>query len=116
MGVGYRAAVGAASPPDKRLSDLLRTLTNDECEWTRANFKETMPELPSPLSISFLERFMDQYILAPYRRLGCTIPEGLSAVRVLRGRPYVNVTLFYSLVVQLYGNPAFLTEQMGGDP
>ena len=93
----------------------LRTLTNDECEWTRANFKETMPELPSPLSISFLERFMDEYILAPYRRLGCTIPEGLSAVRVLRGRPYVNVTLFYSFVVQLYGNPAFLTEQMGGD-
>ncbi len=36
-------------------------------------------------------------------------------MRVLRGRPYLNVTLFYSLVVQLYGNPAFLTEQMGGD-
>ena len=93
-----------------------QTLTNDECEWTRANFKETMPELPSPLGLSFLERFMDAYIIAPYRRLGCTIPEGLSSVRVLHGRPYLNVTLFYYLVVQLYGNPAFLTEQMGGDP
>ncbi len=92
-----------------------QTLTNDECEWTRANFKETMPELPSPLGLSFLERFMDAYIIAPYRRLGCTIPEGLSSVRVLHGRPYLNVTLFYSLVVQLYGNPAFLTEQMGGE-
>ena len=30
------------------------TLTNDECEWTRANLKETMPELPSPLGPSFL--------------------------------------------------------------
>ena len=40
------------------------TLTNDECEWTRANFKETMPELPSPLGLSFLERFMDSYIIA----------------------------------------------------
>lgn len=46
------------------------TLTNDECEWTRANFKETMPELPSPLGLSFLERFMDAYMLTPYRRLG----------------------------------------------
>lgn len=91
------------------------TLTNDECEWTRANFKETMPELPSPLGLSFLERFMDAYIITPYRRLGCTVPEGLSSVRVLHGRPYLNVTLFYSLVVQLHGNPAFVTEQMGGD-
>lgn len=90
-------------------------LTNDECEWTRANFKETMPELPSPLGLSFLERFMDLYIVAPYRRLGCTVPAGLSSVRVLHGRPYLNVTLFYTLVMQLHGNPAFLTEQMGGE-
>lgn len=92
------------------------TLTNDECEWTRANFKETMPELPSPLGLSFLERFMDTYMIGPYRRLGCTVPEALSSVRVMHGRPYLNITLFYSLIVQLYGNPAFLTEQMGGEP
>ncbi|MCC6966293.1 MAG: hypothetical protein IT391_08410 [Nitrospira sp.] len=91
-------------------------LTNDECEWTRANLKETMPELPSPLGLSFLERFMDAYIVAPYRRLGCTIPDGLSSVRVMHGRPYLNVTLFYALVTQLHGNPSFLTEQMGGEP
>ncbi|MBS0171836.1 MAG: hypothetical protein JSR62_15930 [Nitrospira sp.] len=94
----------------------LKTLTNDECEWTRANLKETLPELPSPLGLSFLERFMEAYIIGPYRRLGCTVPEGLTAVRVLHGRPYLNVTLFYTLVSQLHGNPAFLTEQMGGEP
>jgi phosphohistidine swiveling domain-containing protein len=92
------------------------SLTNDECEWTRANFKETLPELPSPLGLSFLERFMEAYIVTPYRRLGCTVPEGLSSVRVLHGRPYLNVTLFYTLVMQLHGNPAFLMEQMGGEP
>ncbi len=91
-------------------------LTNDECEWTRANLKETMPELPSPLGLSFLERFMDAYIIGPYRRLGCTVPDGLSSVRVLHGRPYLNVTLLYTLVAQLRGNPSFLTEQMGGEP
>ena len=90
-------------------------LTNDECEWTRANLKETMPELPSPLGLSFLAQFMDAYIVAHYRRLGCRIPATLSPVRVMRGRPYLNLTLFYMLVMQLHGDSAFVTEQMGGE-
>ena len=91
-----------------------RRLTNDDCEWSRANFKETLPELPSPLGLSFLEQFMDRYIVVPYRRMGCQIPEGISSVRILKGRPYINMTLFYSLVAQLKGDPSLLTEQMGG--
>ncbi|MBH0208408.1 MAG: hypothetical protein HP495_07815, partial [Nitrospira sp.] len=91
-------------------------LTNDDCEWSRTNFKETLPELPSPLSLSFLEQFMDRYILEHYRRLGCRIPEGLTSVRLLQGRPYLNVTLFHLLVAQLGGDPALNAEQMGGQP
>ncbi|MBX3329286.1 MAG: hypothetical protein KF722_02710 [Nitrospira sp.] len=91
-------------------------LTNDDCEWSRTNFKETLPELPSLLSLSFLERFMDNHILSHYRRLGCRIPDGLSSVRVLKGRPYLNVTLFHILVAQLHGNPSLNAEQMGGEP
>lgn len=91
-------------------------LTDDDCEWSRANFKETMPELPSPLGLSFLELFMKEHIIAPYRRLGCHIPEGLTSTRVLHGRPYLNVTLFHSLVAQLRGNPSLLSEHMGGEP
>ena len=34
-------------------------LTDEECEWSRANFKETMPEIPSPMGQAFLEHFMD---------------------------------------------------------
>ena len=89
--------------------------TNDDCEWSRANFKETLPELPSPLGLSFLEQFMERYILSPYRRMGCLIPEGISSVRTFKGRPYINMTLFYSLVAQLRGDPSLLTEQMGGE-
>ena len=91
-------------------------LTNDECEWSRANFKETMPEVPSPMGLSFLEHFMDTYILSHYRRLGCRIPPGLASVRTWHGRPYLNVTLFHSLVGQLRGDPALNVEQMGGEP
>ncbi len=89
--------------------------TNDDCEWSRANFKETMPELPSPLGLSFLELFMERYILEPYRRLGCQIPEGVTSVRTFQGRPYINMTLFYSLITQLRGDPSPFTEQMGGE-
>lgn len=91
-------------------------LTNDDCEWSRTNFKETLPELPSLLSLSFLERFMDTYILSHYQRLGCRIPNGLTSVRVLKGRPYLNVTLFHILIAQLRGDPSMNTEQMGGEP
>ena len=99
------------------ISGLTRSpqLTNDDCEWSRANFKETLPELPSPLGLSFLEQFMERYILSPYRRMGCRIPEGVSSVRTFQGRPYINMTLFHSLIVQLRGNPSLLAEQMGGE-
>ena len=89
-------------------------LTDDDCEWSRANFKETLPELPSPLALSFLEQFMERYILTPYRRLGCRIPEGISSVRIFQGRPYINMTLFHMLIAQLRGDPFLLMEQMGG--
>ncbi len=92
-----------------------RQMTNDDCEWSRTNFKETMPELPSPLGLSFLEMFMERHIVSPYRRLGCHIPEGVSSVRTFQGRPYINMTLFHSLVAQLRGDPSLLVEQMGGE-
>jgi pyruvate,water dikinase len=101
-----RAISGLAGP---------RPLTNDDCEWSRANFKETLPELPSPLGLSFLEQFMERYILSPYRRMGCQIPEGITSVRTFKGRPYINMTLFYSLIAQLRGDPSLMTEQMGGE-
>ena len=92
-----------------------RGLTPEACEWSRANFKETLPELPSPLGLSFLEQFMETNILSHYRKLGCVIPRGLSAVRIVRGRPYINVTLFQSFTAQLGGDPALVAEQMGGE-
>ncbi len=90
--------------------------TDDECEWSRTNFKETMPEVPSPMGLSFLEHFMDAYIVSHYRRLGCRIPPGVSSVRTRHGRPYLNVTLFHSLIGQLRGEPSLNVEQMGGEP
>ena len=83
--------------------------------WSRANFRETMPELPSPLGLSLLDGFMETHIVRCYRKLGCRILPGVSSVRVIRGRPFINVTLFQSVMAQLGGDPALLAEQMGGE-
>ena len=73
-----------------------------------------MPEMPSPMGLSFLEYFMDALHSLPLSAVGLPDSEGLSSVRVLHGRPYLNATLFYSLVGQLGGDPSLNAEQMGG--
>ena len=92
------------------------TLTEQNCLWSRANFRETLPDVPSPLGISFLQDFMDRAILRHYRTLGCTIPSHLSSVRIVRGRPYINVSLFQHFMAQLGGGPESIADQMGGQP
>jgi pyruvate,water dikinase len=90
-------------------------LMDRQCDWSRANFKETLPDLPSPLGLSFLEAFMEDFILRHYRELGCVVPEGWAAVRIIDGRPFINVTLLQSFLAQLGGHPELVTEQMGGE-
>lgn len=41
--------------------------------------------------------------------------KGITSVRTFKGRPYINMTLFYSLIAQLRGDPSLMTEQMGGE-
>jgi len=83
--------------------------------WSRANFKETLPEVPSPLGLSFLEAFMKHNIVRHYRELGCRVPDRWPTVRIMRGRPYINVSLFQSFTAQLGGDPKLVVEQMGGE-
>lgn len=89
--------------------------STDGLVWSRANFKETLPDVPSPLGLAFLDAFMETSIVRHYRDLGCRIPDGWPSVRVMRGRPYINVSLFQSFTVQLGGDPKMVVEQMGGE-
>ncbi|MFO0774811.1 MAG: PEP/pyruvate-binding domain-containing protein [Nitrospiraceae bacterium] len=86
----------------------------DPCEWSRANFKETLPDLPSPLARSFLDYYMEHNFIAQYRAIGCRIPTGWKPVRTICGRPFINVTLMQHLVVQLRSDPRLVIKQMGG--
>ena len=92
-----------------------RAMADRRIVWSRANFKETLPDVPSPLGLSFLEAFMETNIVSHYRELGCRVPDGWPTVRIMRGRPYINVSLFQSFTVQLGGDPRLVVEQMGGE-
>ena len=95
--------------------DRHEALADDRCDWSRANFKETLPEVPSPLGLAFLQQFMEDFIIRHYREVGCVIPAGVSSVRIVDGRPFINVTLLQACVSQLGGRPELVTEHMGGD-
>lgn len=101
--------------PVGRSSPAATDLSESACTWSRTNFKETLPEVPSPIALSFVREFMEVNIVRHYRHLGCRIPAGLSAVRVFQGRPYINMTLLQSVIAQLGGDPSRAIEQMGGE-
>ncbi|MDQ6732570.1 MAG: PEP-utilizing enzyme [Nitrospirota bacterium] len=101
--------------PKPPVKPALGILTESTCAWSRANFKETLPDQPSPVGLSFLRQFMEANIVRHYLQLGCSLPPGISSIRILHGRPYINVTLFQSFMAQLGGDPALVAEQMGGD-
>ena len=101
--------------PQSAVRPALGILTESTCAWSRANFKETLPDLPSPVGLSLLRQFMETHIVRHYRQLGCSIPAGISSIRIIHGRPYINVTLLQIFMAQLGGDPALVAEQMGGD-
>ena len=57
---------------------------------------------------------MQRNIIRHYVELGCDIPPDLSCVRIIQGRPFINVSLFQLVVAQLGGDPALIAEQVGG--
>ncbi|MCI0568950.1 MAG: hypothetical protein L0Z52_12310 [Acidobacteria bacterium] len=58
--------------------------------WTRANLRELLPDLPSPLFASLSER-IDW--AENSRRLGMSFLPGDRAIRFIQGRPYFNLSL-----------------------
>ncbi|MEZ4321518.1 MAG: PEP/pyruvate-binding domain-containing protein [Myxococcota bacterium] len=72
--------------------------------WTRRFFGERWPTPPSPLSWSLLAPIIEWFIAYPdvqERFLG-----GGPAIRLIRGRPYLNATVFRHLLFKWPGAPA----------
>jgi pyruvate,water dikinase len=70
-----------------------------DVEWTRAEIREFLPDLPSPLCASMLERIQAK-ALSFFERLGFRLDEVGPYLKTIFGRPYLNLTLARRLLAQ----------------
>ena len=83
--------------------------------WTRANVKEVFPELPSPLTLSYLSAALDRMFTSYHASQGYRLPPDVPFVRVFRGRPYLNLTLMHHMTRARGGDPGVVARLFGGD-
>jgi pyruvate,water dikinase len=62
-------------------------------EWSRMNFREILPELPSPFSVGIME-LSEINFANYYQTLGFKIKDLRPVLKIIYGRPYFNLTLF----------------------
>lgn len=71
----------------------ITTLPASARVWTRANMKELFPEVVSPLTASLIERYQHDWLVEYFGRRGFRVAPLAPAMRVIKGRPYLNLTL-----------------------
>ena len=82
--------------------------------WTRANLKEVFPELPSPLALSYLAISLNRMFRSYHAAQGYALPPGATLVSVIRGRPYLNLSLMQDLAIERGGDPEVVGRLFGG--
>ena len=80
--------------------------------WTRANLRELLPDLPSPLFASLTER-IDW--AENNHRLGMSVLPGDRVVRFIQGRPYFNLSLIARWMGEFGFPMAHFTRALGHD-
>lgn len=81
-------------------------------EWTRGSHPEFLPELPSPFFGSLLERTQVR-AMTFFEELGLKL-HGLGPyVRLILGRPYLNLTLLKRVIAQVGINPGSMLHTIG---
>lgn len=78
--------------------------TSFDVEWSRANHRELLPDLPSPMCASLLERTQD-HALSFFSHLGFNVENAGPYLKIIYGRPYLNLTLARRLLAQSGLNP-----------
>jgi phosphohistidine swiveling domain-containing protein len=79
--------------------------TSVDTEWSRADYRGFLPDLPSPLCASLLQRSQDQS-LSFFTRLGFDTASAAAYLKTIYGRPYLNLSLARHLLAQSGLNPA----------
>jgi phosphohistidine swiveling domain-containing protein len=83
--------------------------------WSNANVGEALPGVATPLTWSVLSQFSDLGFRRAFGAMGCTVPKDAELVGDFRGRIYINMTEFSSIMSQIpWIHPSTLVRLGGG--
>lgn len=83
--------------------------------WSNANIGEALPGVATPFTWSVLSQFSDLGFRRAFGALGCTVPRDAELVGDFRGRIYLNLTEFTSILSQIpWIHPSTLVRLGGG--
>jgi phosphohistidine swiveling domain-containing protein len=83
--------------------------------WSNANVGEALPGVATPLTWSVLSQFSDLGFRRAFGAMGCTVPRDAELVGDFRGRIYLNMTEFSSIMSQIpWIHPSTLVRLGGG--
>ncbi|HEX8140591.1 MAG TPA: PEP/pyruvate-binding domain-containing protein [Pyrinomonadaceae bacterium] len=84
-----------------------------DLEWTRANAREVLPDLPSPQVLAALDDILNRSMLAYYGRLAAPVSELGPIMKTFYGRPYFNLSQFRHVCRMTGGDPASVMRAIG---
>jgi phosphohistidine swiveling domain-containing protein len=83
--------------------------------WSNANVGEALPGVATPFTWSVLSQFSDLGFRRAFGAMGCTVPRDAELVGDFRGRIYINLTEFSSIMSQIpWIHPSVLVRLGGG--
>jgi pyruvate,water dikinase len=83
--------------------------------WSNANVGEALPGVATPLTWSVLSQFSDLGFRRAFGAMGCTVPRDAELVGDFRGRIYINLTEFSTIISQIpWIHPSMLLRLGGG--
>ncbi|MEM7346031.1 MAG: PEP-utilizing enzyme, partial [Chloroflexota bacterium] len=81
-------------------------------EWTRGSYPEFLPDVPSPFFGSLLERTQEQAIDF-FRNVGLTVDDLGPYMKLIIGRPYLNLSFLKRIIAQVGIAPGNLLYTIG---
>lgn len=107
--------VVAPAMRNRRASRRDRPWDRRKIVWSNANVGEALPGVATPLTWSVLSQFSDLGFRRAFGAMGCTVPRDAELVGDFRGRIYINLTEFSSILSQLpWIHPSTLVRLGGG--
>lgn len=92
-----------------------RPIDRRKIVWSNANVGEALPGVATPFTWSVLSQFSDLGFRRAFGAMGCTVPRDAELVGDFRGRIYINLTEFSTIMAQIpWLHPSTLVRLGGG--